>query len=73
MENFGLFDLFNKILSTKTQNVTTYNADTDKTKKDKSISQPSPLPSYYTQTIIVNLIKQHEKLSKEIDKSNKKN
>ncbi len=73
MENFGLFDLFNKFLSTKTQNVTTNGVDTNKTKKDENISQPSPLPSYYTQSIVVNLIKQHEKLSKEIDKNNKKN
>ena len=78
MENFGLFELFNKILSqkqlfqpnnegnspaTKTENIT---------KQQTLINKTTQLPSYYTQLSIISLIKRHDELSKKIDKDNKK-
>ncbi len=67
MENFGLIDLFSKLLSQK---------QLFEPKKDESVKKPvepfkvAQLPSYYTQSSIILLIKKHEELSKQIDKDN---
>lgn len=71
MENFGLIELFNKLLSQK-QLFEPKKDDAQTTKKVEPI-KVSQLPSYYTQSSIVSLIKRHEELSKQIDKNNKKN
>ena len=67
MENFGLIDLFSKLLSQK---------QLFEPKKDESVKKPvepfkvAQPPSYYTQSSIILLIKKHEELSKQIDKDN---
>lgn len=70
MENFGLIELFNKLLSQK-QLFEPKKDNAQTTKKVEPI-KVSQLPSYYTQSSIVSLIKRHEELSKQIDKNNKK-
>ena len=67
MENFGLIDFFNKLLSQKQLFESKKDDDAKKTVEPLKVSQ---LPSYYTQSSIVSLIKKHEELSKQIDKDN---
>ncbi len=71
MENFGLFDLFNKILSQK-QLFEQKKDDEQQVKKQVEKTKVSHLPTYYIEPSIVSLIKRHDKLSKQIDIDNKK-
>ncbi len=78
MENFGLFELFNKILSQKqlfqpnNEGNSPATKTENKTKQQTPINKTTQLPSYYTQLSIISLIKRHDELSKKIDKDNKK-
>ncbi len=71
MENFGLFELISKILSQK-QPLEPKKNDNIYKQKQGNVPTVTPLPAYYTQSSIISLIKQHEKLSKQIDLDNKK-
>ena len=70
MENFGLFELLNKILTQK-QTFDSKKDDVSSSKKQSKSIKTAPLPAYYTNSTIISLIKKHEELSKKIDKDNK--
>jgi hypothetical protein len=70
LENFNLFDLLNKILSQK--QTLDSKKDNASTQKQGDPTRTTPLPTYYTNSSIVSLIKRHEELSKKIDNDNNK-
>ncbi len=82
MDKFGLFDILNKLQSNNKQSdilsnlLTNFlskqssNPPAEKNKKgvDSKITEPPP---YYKSDAILNVIKKHDILSKQIDKDNK--
>ncbi len=70
MNNFGLFELFSKLLTTQKDILEEKNV---KKEENKTTTQPNiapPLP--YKNSAIISLITKHNAMSKKIDDENKK-
>ncbi len=87
MDKFGIFDILTKLASDKTtrekiantiKTVSTANALTQKDKKDLPKKEQNDAlklrnkQGKYSQTVILEILKKHDKISKEIDEKTKK-
>lgn len=70
MNNFGLFELFNKFLTSQKDMPNEKNTKKEDIKSSQESPTSPPLP--YKNSAIINLLNKHNAISKQIDNDNKK-